>query len=276
MEIQVLGPLAAAVSGGSIVPTAAKPRQILALLALNANRIVSVAQLMEELWGTELPRSAATTLQTYILQLRRMLRAAAARGGLPGDAEHVLATRHGGYVLEVAPAAVDAHEFDRLTVAGHAAFGAGDMEGASALFGAACALWRGSVLVDVRHGSQLRIEATRLEESRIGVLERRIRADLRLGRHHEVIGELSALTGRHPLDEALHAHLIVALYRSGRAPRALGVYRQLRETLIEELGLEPSTALQHLQRTILCGEPVDDYGLAGTASAALARGSLAG
>ncbi|MDH6129095.1 AfsR/SARP family transcriptional regulator [Kitasatospora sp. GP82] len=262
MEIQVLGPLTAADSGVCIVPTAAKPRQILALLALNANRIVSVPQLMEELWGAELPRSAATTLQTYILQLRRKLRAAAVKNGLPGGVEHILATRHGGYVLEVSPAAVDATEFDRLTAAGHAAFGVGDMEAASTLLGAASALWRGPVLVDVRHGHQLSIEVTRLEESRIGVLERRIRADLRLGRHHELIGELSALTGHHPLDEALHAHLIVALYRAGRAPKALTVYQKLRDTLIEELGLEPSGQLQLLQRAILCGDPVDDYGRA--------------
>lgn len=261
MEIQVLGPLTAADSGVSIVPTAAKPRQILALLALNANRIVSVPQLMEELWGAELPRSAPTTLQTYILQLRRRLRAAAVKSGLPLCAEHVLATRHGGYVLEVPPSAVDATEFDRLSAEGHAAFAAGDMAAASALLGAASALWRGPVLVDVRHGHQLGIEVTRLEESRIGVLERRIRADLRLGRHHELIGELSALTGHHPMDEALHAHLIVALYRAGRAPRALAVYQKLRQTLIEELGLEPSGRLQLLQRAILRGEPVDDYGL---------------
>ncbi|MFI6847846.1 AfsR/SARP family transcriptional regulator [Kitasatospora sp. NBC_00085] len=270
MEIQVLGPLTAAASGLSIVPTAAKPRQILALLALNANRIVSVPQLMEELWGADLPRSATTTLQTYILQLRRKLRAAAVKSGEPLCAERTLATRHGGYVLEVPPGAVDAHEFDRLTAAGHAAFAVGDMEAAASLLGAASALWRGPVLVDVRHGHQLAIEATRLEECRIGVLERRIRADLRLGRHHEVIGELSALTGHHPLDEALHAHLIVALYRAGRAPRALEVYQKLRDTLIDELGLEPSGQLQLLQRAILRGEPLDEYGP--EAAAPLLRG----
>ncbi|MEV7601798.1 AfsR/SARP family transcriptional regulator [Kitasatospora sp. NPDC089797] len=260
MEIQVLGPLTAADSGVSIVPTAAKPRQILALLALNANRIVSVPQLMEELWGAELPRSAPTTLQTYILQLRRKLRAAAQENGAPDGAPQTLATRHGGYVLEVAPSEVDATEFDRLATAGHAAFGVGDLEAASALLGAACALWRGPALVDVRHGHHLSIDVTRLEESRIGVLERRIRADLRMGRHHELVGELYALTGHHPMDEALHAHLIVALYRSGRAPRALAVYQKLRETLIEELGLEPSGQLQRLQQAILHGEPADDYG----------------
>jgi DNA-binding SARP family transcriptional activator len=275
MEIQVLGPLTAADSGVSIVPTAAKPRQVLALLALNANRIVSVPQLMEELWGTELPRSAPTTLQTYVLQLRRKLRSAALENGLPGGAQQVLATRHGGYVLEVAPTEVDATEFDRLATAGHAAFGIGDLEAASALLGAACALWRGPALVDVRHGHQLSIEVTRLEESRIGALERRIRADLQLGRHHELIGELYALTGHHPMDEVLHAHLIVALYRAGRAPRALTVYQKLRDTLIEELGLEPSGQLQLLQRAILRGEPTDDYGLEG--AVALSRsGRLVG
>ncbi|GAA1262311.1 hypothetical protein GCM10009665_59960 [Kitasatospora nipponensis] len=260
MDVQVLGPLTAAASGVSIVPTAAKPRQILALLALNANRIVSVPQLMEELWGAELPRSAATTLQTYILQLRRNLRAAL-RDSRSDRAEQVLATRHGGYVLEMPAAAVDANEFDRLATLGYAAYAAGDMAAASAVLGAALEQWRGPVLVDVRHGHHLSIEVTRLEESRIGVLERRIRADLRLGRHHELVGELSALIGHHPLDESLHAHLIVALYRAGRAPRALAVYQKLRDTLVDELGLEPSGQLQRLQQAILCGTPVRDYGL---------------
>ncbi|MDH6579758.1 AfsR/SARP family transcriptional regulator [Kitasatospora sp. MAP5-34] len=275
MDVQVLGPLAAAASGTSIVPTATKPRQILALLALNAGRIVSVPQLMEELWGTELPRSAATTLQTYILQLRRNLRTAL-RASPPGTAEQVLATRHGGYVLALEPAMVDADEFDRLAVLGYAAYGAGDMTAASALLGSALAKWRGPVLVDVRHGHHLSIEVTRLEESRIGVLERRVRADLRLGRHHELIGELSALTGHHPLDESLHAHLIVALYRCGRAPRALAVYQKLRDTLVDELGLEPSGQLQRLQRAILCGDQVRDYGLEGAGLPLLRQPRLVG
>src|SRR5690348_9449081 len=123
VKIQILGPLSAEVNGGSIVPTASKPRQILALLALYPGRVMPVPTLMEEIWGTNLPQSALTTMQTYILQLRRRLGTAMGPGA-PG-AKEVLATRHGGYLLQIAPEAVDVHEYERLVTAGQSAFGEG-------------------------------------------------------------------------------------------------------------------------------------------------------
>lgn len=270
MEFSILGPLAAHEQGVSIVPSAAKPRQILAQLALNANRIVTVQDLMEELWGSAPPRSAPTTLQTYILQLRRKLRAAFRDRSR--DVNHVLVTRYGGYLLEVDPACVDALEFHRLLSAGYAAFETGAMAQASALLSSALDLWRGPVLVDVTHGSQLSIEVTRLTECRMGALERRIDADLHLGRHHTLIGELTALTGRYPLHENLHGRLMLALYRAGRAADALDAYQRLRDNLIEDLGLEPSARLRRMHRAILCNDPAleagaDPVGLAGRALA---------
>ncbi|MFF1560477.1 BTAD domain-containing putative transcriptional regulator [Streptomyces sp. NPDC058279] len=257
MKIQVLGPLSAEVNGGSIVPTAGKPRQILALLALYPGRVVPVPTLMEELWRTELPQSALTTLQTYILQLRRRLGTAMGPGA-PAGAKDVIATRHGGYLLQIAPEAVDVHAYESLVRAGQQAFDTGDDAGAAARLREALALWQGPALVDVHVGPVLGIEVLRLEESRLVTLERRIDVDLRLGRHAELIVELTGLTARHPQHEGLHSQAMVALYRSGRQATALDVYRRLRTRLVEELGVEPSPQLQRLHQAMLTVDPALD------------------
>lgn len=253
VRIDVLGTLHGEAVGVSVLPSASKPRQILALLALNAQHIVPVPVLMEELWGAGPPRSAPTTLQTYILQLRRRLRSVIPESTGVWDKD-VLVTRHGGYLLDVEPVDVDALEFDRLTGAGHTAFEVGDMAAASGNLTAALELWRGPALADVPHGRHLGIEVTRLEESRVGALERRIGADLRLGRHREVLGELCALCERYPLHESLRALQLLAYCADGRSSDALIAYKRLRETLVEELGLEPSPRIQRLHQAILRGE----------------------
>ncbi|WAX82222.1 AfsR/SARP family transcriptional regulator [Streptomyces sp. KMM 9044] len=254
MEIQVLGPLSAAVNGDSIVPTAGKPRQVLALLALYPSRVVPVSTLMEEIWGTELPQSAMTTLQTYIMQLRRYLGTAMGPGA-PGAAKDVLATRHGGYMLQIPPESADVYTYERLVAEGQQAFEEGKDEQAARCFRQALSLWQGPALVDVRLGPVLSIEVTRLEESRLMTIERRIDADLRLGRHAELIAELTDLIARHPQHEGLHAQAMVALYRSGRQASALDVYRKLRTGLIEEIGVEPSPQLQNLHQAMLAVDP---------------------
>ncbi|WP_256106163.1 AfsR/SARP family transcriptional regulator [Streptomyces sp. ODS05-4] len=257
MEIRVLGPLSADVNGGSIVPTASKPRQILALLAFYPGRVVPVPTLMEEIWGTELPQSAMTTLQTYILQVRRRLGTAMGPDE-PGSAKDVLATRHGGYLLQIPPDCVDVHRYEQWVGMGQSALEAGDDEKASTAFRSALAMWNGPALVDVRVGPVLEIEVLRLEESRLGTVERRIDADLRLGRHTELIAELTDLIARHPQHEGLHSQAMVALYRSGRQATALDVYRRLRARLIEELGVEPSPQLQRLHQAMLAVDPALD------------------
>ncbi|MFC9297025.1 BTAD domain-containing putative transcriptional regulator [Streptomyces sp. NPDC057011] len=254
MRIQVLGPLSAEVNGGSIVPTAGKPRQVLSLLALYPGRVIPVPTLMEEIWGTQPPQSALTTLQTYILQLRRRLGTAMGPDA-PGSAKDVLATRHGGYLLQIPEDTVDVHDYERLTREGQAAFETGDDQVAAARLRAALDLWRGPALVDVRVGPILDIEVMRLEESRLVTVERRIDADLRLGRHSELIAELTELTARHPQHEGLHSQVMVALYRSGRQATALDVYRRLRARLIEDLGVEPSPQLQRLHQAMLAVDP---------------------
>ncbi|MEV0695657.1 AfsR/SARP family transcriptional regulator [Streptomyces sp. NPDC050388] len=254
MEIRVLGPLGAEVNGGSIVPSAAKPRQILSLLALYPGRVVSVQTLMEEIWGSRPPQSALTTLQTYILQLRRRL-GTAMGPGTPAGAKDVLATRHGGYLLQIPADSVDVHRYEQLVSAGLTAFEAGDHEESARLYRRALGLWDGAALVDVRHGPVLEIEVLRLEESRLVAIERRIDADLRLGRHCELIAELTELTARHPHHEGLHSQVMVALYRAGRQGSALEIYRRLRGRLIEELGVEPSPQLQRLHQAMLTADP---------------------
>ncbi|MCC3653779.1 AfsR/SARP family transcriptional regulator [Streptomyces sp. WAC 00631] len=254
MDIKVLGPLTAQERGISVVPTAAKPRQILALLALQADHVVTVPTLMQEIWGEDVPRSAATTLQTYILQLRRKI--ATALGGDPArDAKDVLVTQHGGYLLQVQPGQVDVQEFEQLAASGRAAHEAGDHRAASRLLRAALDLWQGPALVDVRVGSVLELEVLRMDEDRMAALERRIDADLRLGRHTELVPELRVLAARHPMHENFCAQLMLAMHRAGGAWRALEAYQRLRGTLVDELGMEPSPKLQQLHHAVLSGDP---------------------
>lgn len=254
MKIHVLGALRAEVNGESIVPTAGKPRQILSLLSLYPGRAMPVSTLMEEIWGVEPPQSALTTLQTYILHLRRHLGTAMGPDS-PHTAKEVLATRHGGYLMQIPAESVDAHQYERMVAEGRTACDAGDDVTAADRFRQALALWRGPALVDVRVGPILEIEVMRLEESRLGTVEWRIDADLRLGRHSELIAELTELTARHPHHEGLHSQAMVALYRSGRQASALEVYRKLRIRLIEGLGVEPSPQVQRLHQAILAVDP---------------------
>ncbi|MEU3353824.1 AfsR/SARP family transcriptional regulator [Streptomyces sp. NPDC037389] len=254
MEISLLGPLTARIHGVSVVPTAAKPRQILALLGSHANHVLPVRTLMEEIWGTAPPHSALTTLHTYILQLRRRL--AVALGPDPAlRAKDILVTKYGGYRWEAPPGTVDVTRYEALVGAGRAAAEAYRHDEAAVCFRRALALWRGPALVDVRIGPVLRIQVARLEESRLGVLERCLEAELRLGRHVELLAELVELTGHHPLHEGLHAQCMTAFYRAGRPWQALDVYQGLRRRLVEDLGLEPSPRLRRLQQAVLSADP---------------------
>ncbi|PRY45179.1 AfsR/SARP family transcriptional regulator [Umezawaea tangerina] len=250
MEIKVLGPLEASEKGASITPSAGKPRQLLALLGLRAGHVVTVPALIEELWGATPPRSALTTLQTYVLQIRRRIEAAGT-----GAAKDVLVTRYGGYLLDAGDGYVDVAHYERLAGQGQRALEEGDLEAASRLLRSALEVWRGPVLSDVPTGTRLAMEVTRLEESRLGALEAQIDADLRLGRHQALLGDLSMLTAQHPLHENFCAQHMLALYRSGRPSRALEAYRTLRDRLVDELGLGPSDRLRGLQRAILRADP---------------------
>jgi DNA-binding SARP family transcriptional activator len=252
LSIGLLGPLSLRINQALVRTSAPKQRQVLALLALNAGRVVTVPTLVEELWGDCPPRSYATTLQTYILQLRNAL--AAANSDNPG-ARQMLRTRHCGYLLEEDACETDVEVFDRRVRAGRAAIEAGDHRFGSDELGRALQLWRGSALVDVRMGRVLEIEAASLEECRLGALERRIEADLALGRHTDLLGELTLVAARNPMNENLCAFLMTALYRAGHVGRSLQAFQRLRSVLNRELGVEPCPRLQRLQVAILSGDP---------------------
>ncbi|HET9143335.1 AfsR/SARP family transcriptional regulator [Actinophytocola sp.] len=246
-EVSFLGPLDIRVNGRSVVPTAKKLRQVLALLAVHAGRLVTVPELIEELWGTKVPRTAIQTIQTYILKLRQKI----SEHAPAGTAMAVLTTRPGGYLLDVAPGQVDAHRYQELADAGERAFAADDFAGSSRLLGKALGCWRGPALVDVPFGIQLSIEATRLDQGRLGVLETQIESDLRLGRHHQLLGELAELTARYPMHEKLCGQYMTALHASGMKWRALEAFQTLRGNLVHELGVEPSLQVRDLQQAIL-------------------------
>ncbi|MGQ5668390.1 AfsR/SARP family transcriptional regulator [Streptomyces sp. ECR2.10] len=256
MDIDVLGTLDVREQGVSVTPTAPKPRQVLALLALQANRAVPVNMLIEELWGAEPPRSARATLQTYVLHLRELIAAALESGGRGRcSARDVLVTVPGGYLLKRGEGTVDLLEFERLAGEGYRAMDAEDYPTAARRLREALALWTGSALCDVHAGPHLTAQIQRLEENRLCALDQRIDAELRLGRHRELLAELTVLVGRYPHHESLWGQYMVALYRSGRRSDALNAYQRLRTTLIRTLGLEPSPALGKLQRSILLSGP---------------------
>nr|CAJ42325.1 SARP family regulator [Streptomyces steffisburgensis] len=257
MQIKTLGPLVAQENQVSLVPSAGKPRQVLSLLALNANRVISVGTLIEEIWGNNPPRSSATTLQTYIFQLRRNLDSALDRNdGL--TAKDILVTQHNGYLLRARPGDIDVHEFERLAGEARSAAAAGDDAAAADLFTEALSLWDGPALVDVQAGRILEPEIMRLTEARLAAVEGRLAARLRMGRHAELLSELTVLTMKYPMHENLCAQFMIALHRSGRSWNALEAYRRLRDTMIEELGLEPSARLRRLHQAVLAGDPVLD------------------
>jgi DNA-binding SARP family transcriptional activator len=257
LSIDLLGPLSARFNDRPVAPSAAKQRQVLALLALNAGRVVTISTLIEELWGDCPPRSYATTLQTYILQLRNTLAAA-----LPGDpaARGILSTRHCGYLLEEGMCQTDVDQFGHLARAGRAAAETGDHLNASEQLGRALQLWRGPAMVDVRMGCVLELEAASLEETRLGVFERRIEADLALGRHADLLGELTLAAARNPMNENLCAFLMITRYRSGHIGRSLEAFLRLRSVLRNELGVEPCPRLQRLHMAILSGDPALEPG----------------
>jgi DNA-binding SARP family transcriptional activator len=217
---------------------------------LHANEVVSTDRLIDDLWGDSPPESAANMLQGYVSHLRKTLEP----GGHRGEYQ-MLVSRPPGYVLEVQPDQVDAERFERLTGEGRQALKDGDAEAAADRLRAALALWRGVALDDLAYEEFARADIDRLDELRLQTLEDRIDADLALGRHDRLVGELRELVDRHPLRERLRAQLMAVLYRCGRQAEALEVYRDARRALRDELGIEPGPALRELEYAILRQDP---------------------
>jgi len=223
---------------------------VLALLLLHANEVVSTDRLIDDLWGDSPPESAANMLQGYVSHLRKTLEPGSHRGE-----DEVLVSRPPGYVLKIQPDQVDAERFERLTGEGRQALNDGDAAAAADRLRAALALWRGGALDDLAYEEFARADIDRLDELRLQTLEDRIDADLALGRHDRLVGELRELVDRHPLRERLRAQLMAAFYRCGRQAEALEVYRDGRRTLRDQLGIEPGPALRELERAILRQDP---------------------
>ncbi|GGL01907.1 hypothetical protein Sme01_46640 [Sphaerisporangium melleum] len=246
MEFRVLGSLQVVDGGADLTPSAGKVRAVLAMLVLRHNQIVSTRELIDELWGEHPPATALPTLHTYVYKLRKML-------GTGGPATVI--TQPYGYLLATAPETIDAHRFDRLVADGWNALEHDDPAHATQTLTRALALWRGPALADLAAGELLSAQITRLEEGRLRALHLRLDADLRLGRHHELISELKELIATHPLNEDFYAKLMTALYRAGRRGEALEVFQNLRQVLVGQLGLEPSPALSRLQQRLLSADP---------------------
>nr|WP_280101410.1 AfsR/SARP family transcriptional regulator [Micromonospora arborensis] len=259
VQINLLGPLSVRVNGIDVTPTAPKTRRVLALLAIHANRVVPNQLLIEELWDDKPPPSVTTTLQTYVYQLRKHLNTRLPSMGRPPQSERprgeALRTYAGGYLLSLSPDALDWLRFEQLTQRGRAELERGEVVTAVRTLREALALWQGPALVDINPGPLLQVEALRLDEICKSALELRMDADLRLGRHHELLGELTGLAARQPTHEGFQGKLMLALYRAGRRSEALDAYQRARETLVDELGVDPCDDLQHLHRAILAGDP---------------------
>lgn len=252
MGFGVLGTLEVVDDDGNAVDVAGgQTRLVLVLLLAAEGRPVAAEALVDALWGEAPPASATGTLQSYISRLRRALEPDRA----PGATARVLVSEGSGYRLVVDPDQVDFHRFEALAEDGAARLRAGDPSSARERLVAAEQLWRGPALADCPDRDLTRGLAARLEERRAVAFEDRVEADLALGRHDVLVGELSAQVGRHPLRERLRAQLALALYRSGRQAEALRAIDDARRTLVEELGVDPGPALRDLEARILEHDP---------------------
>jgi DNA-binding SARP family transcriptional activator len=230
--------------GRRLLPVrAGKQRALLALLLLRRGEPVASERLVDELWAGRAPPSALKILQGHVSQLRTSF----ADAGF----EQRLVTQGRGYLLRLEPGELDVEVFDSLLERGRVALSAGSYEPAADLFRDALALWHGPPLAEFAYEPFAQTEIARLEESRLLALDRRIEAELELGRASELVGELESLVAAHPLHEGFRGRLMVALYRSGRQAEALAVYQATRRTLVDELGIEPGPLLQQLEQAIL-------------------------
>jgi DNA-binding SARP family transcriptional activator len=239
LEFRILGPLEVSSTQGSLRLGGSKQRALLALLLLNAGRVVPTDTLVDQLWGERPPRTAVTSLQNFVSQLRKLL------------GPEAVVTKSPGYLLHVERSQIDAFRFEEMLNEARA-LGAAER---SRKLVEALALWRGSALADFTFESFAQSEIRRLEGLHASALEDRIDADLEAGRHNELIGELESLIEAHPLRERLRSQLMLALYRSGRQAESLQLYHETRSALVEELGVEPGRPLQELFARLLRQDP---------------------
>ena len=252
MWLSVLGPLYVSGEDGEVAVAAAKQRAVLAALLVRANRVVSFDEFAEDVWDGAPPPAARATLRNYVKSLRRALG--------PDIGERII-TREPGYVMQLAEDELDTLRVSALCARGGTAIRAADWQVASEVLAAALALWRGTPLADISSESLRAQVRPALDRLRLQATEWRLEADLRLGRHADLVLELQALTAEHPLRERFHAQLMLALYRSGRAAEALAAFEHARRTLADQLGVDPGPDLRRLHERMLRS----DAGLTDTA-----------
>ncbi|CAI7979578.1 SARP family transcriptional regulator, regulator of embCAB operon [Frankia sp. Hr75.2] len=247
MWISVLGPLQVRSGEGATVNVGGpRPRSLLALLALNAGRVVSTEQLIDGLYGQEPPDGAVNALQSQVSRLRRGLRAA----GVAVPIE----MHPAGYRLAADPEQVDVHRFARLVREGRRSLEADEHTHAAALLREAVGLWQGPALADVVDAPFAAVQTIRLAEQRVAAVEDLAEAELALGRHAALVAELQEAVGEHPLRERLRGQLMRALAGAGRQAEALAVFEDARQLLVEELGADPSAELAEVHLAVLRGE----------------------
>ncbi|MFI2290357.1 AfsR/SARP family transcriptional regulator [Streptomyces niveus] len=257
LRIRILGPMEISGQGEDRTPSAPMARRLLAALLLHANEQVRTSTLIDELWDGEPPRLARKTIQTYVYQLRKPPHPAVVGTGAGGIGERV-ETCPNGYRIRLAPDELDLWQFERHLARARVDLGDGDPESAARRLRVGLALWRGDAFADIETGPALAARVAQLADARLGAVELRVEADLRLGRHHRLMGELRQLTADHPLNEEFAAQFMLAAYRSGQRGTALETFGQLRRDLVDELGIEPSHRLQRLQRDVLNEAPALD------------------
>jgi DNA-binding SARP family transcriptional activator/class 3 adenylate cyclase len=244
VEFRILGPLEVRAAGHAVPVPGAKPRAVLAVLLLQANRPVSAERIAQALWGEEAPAAAANTVQVHVSRLRKAL----------GDGAPLVTTA-AGYELRVGPGELDAGRLEAGLATGRAELAAGRPEASAEVLEAALAEWRGPPLADLADAPFADRERARLEELRVAAFEELVEARLALGRHAEVVGQLDALIAEHPYRERLRAQQMLALYRCDRQAEALQAYQDARRALVEELGIEPGERLRELERAVLAQDP---------------------
>ena len=242
LAFRLLGPLEVIDGGRQVALGGPRQRLVLAHLLLAANRVVTLDELIEKVWDEDPPRAARNTIQSYVSHLRATLGPDRIEGRSPG------------YLIHAEPEELDVLRFEQLLRQARRSLPADPRE-ASGTLEEALGLWIGSPLSDLADSPSLDGEIARLQELRVSAIEDLVGARLSLGQHSEVLPDLERLIREHPLRERLWAHLMLARYRSGRQAEALDAYREARELLSDELGIDPSPELQELQRRILQQEP---------------------
>jgi DNA-binding SARP family transcriptional activator/streptogramin lyase len=246
VEYRILGPLEVVADGQQVALGTLKERLVLGVLLLHANEFVSRERLIDDLWGEAPPPTARKAVNVYVSKLRKALSLAGA---------DPISTASGGYRLIVEPERLDASRMQGLVAEAQDCVAEGELETAAQRFQEALSLWRGPTLAGLQLESRGRDEVARLDELRLAALIDRIDCDLALGRHEHAVGELGVLVREHPLRERLRAQQMLAFYRADRQAEALGAYAEARRTLVDDLGIEPSEALQRLQQAILRHDP---------------------